>query len=371
MYGNFAPYAYDPGGQYSSTSGDSSGENDPVLTDLGRAGGAYEVNDWYQLPLHMGRPVWTEPYYQQGGGQVVLATYADPVHLARDKAPVSGVVIGDISLLWLRRLLQDIDLGQSGYAFLISRTGTFIAHPDPSFIMNESIFSVAAARDDRGLRALGQKMIGGASGYALFDGLRTMQSDEPSWLAYRPVPSTGWSLGIVITDSEINGDVVALNRIQWAIALAGIAALLVVTLLIAGTITRPIRSLDAATHTLAQGDLGAPLPKARGRDEIARLTTSFGQMRDDLERAHRRAARVHRGAGAHAQRAAHRGRHPDGPRAAHVPAVPASGTTWTSSPRSCRRVRWAATSTTSSRSTATGCAWPSPTSPARACRRRS
>ena len=102
-------------------------------------------------------------------------------------------------------------------------------------------------------------------------------------MAYHPVPSTGWSLGIVVADSEISGDVVALNRMQWAVSLAGIAALLVITLLIAGSITRPIRGLDAATRTLAHGDLDAPLPRARGRDEIARLTTSFGRMRDDLQ----------------------------------------------------------------------------------------
>jgi sigma-B regulation protein RsbU (phosphoserine phosphatase) len=285
LYDNFAPYAYDPDGRYEGTPAKGgSGADKVVVTDLGRHGQAYDVGDWYQLPFQTRHAVWTEPYYQEGGGDVILATYAVPVQLRDDKAPVSAVVTGDISLFWLRRLLQDIDVGDGGYAFLISRNGTFIAHPDPGFIMNQSIFSVAAARRDAQLRAIGQKMTAGRSGYVLFDGLRSMKGDGASWLAYRPVSSTGWSLGIVVSDSAISADVVALNRIQWGIALIGIAALLVITLLIAGTITRPIRGLDAATHALASGDLGAPLPKARGRDEIARLTSSFGQMRDDLER---------------------------------------------------------------------------------------
>ena len=284
LYGNFAPYAYDPSGQYSGTAQGASGADHIVSTDLGQGGQAYDVGDWYQLPFQMGRAVWTEPYYQEGGGDVVLATYAVPVHLRDDKSPVSAVVRGDISLFWLRRLLQNIDVGDGGYAFLISKNGTFIAHPDPSFIMNQSIFSVAAARGDAQLRALGREMTAGGTGYVMFDGLRSMKGDGGSWLAYRPVSSTGWSLGIVVSDSAISADVVALNRIQWGIALVGIAALLVITLVIAGSITRPIRGLDAATHALASGDLDAPLPKAKGRDEIARLTTSFGQMRDDLER---------------------------------------------------------------------------------------
>ena len=284
-YGRYAPYAFEPGSQYGTTAETGVDARDGiVVTDLGRGGAAYEVNDWYQLPVQMRTAVWTEPYFQEGGGDVVLATYAVPVHLRDDATPVSAVCTGDVSLLWLRRLLQDMDLGDTGYAFLISKMGTFIAHPDPSFIMNESIFSVAAARGDPALRDLGQEMTAGTTGYVAFDGLRSRKAEEESWLAYHPVASTGWSLGIVVADSEISGDVVALNRTQWAVSLAGIAALLAITLVIAGSITRPIRGLDAATRTLAHGDLAAPLPQARGRDEIARLTASFGRMRDDLQR---------------------------------------------------------------------------------------
>ncbi|MBM3148184.1 MAG: SpoIIE family protein phosphatase, partial [Actinobacteria bacterium] len=50
------------------------------------------------------------------------------------------------------------------------------------------------------------------------------------------------------------------------------------------TITRPLHALDAATQTLAEGDLDVPLPKAKGRDEVAHLTQSFGRMREDLQR---------------------------------------------------------------------------------------
>ena len=78
------------------------------------------------------------------------------------------------------------------------------------------------------------------------------------------MPSTGWSLGIVVADSEISGDVVALNSTQWTVALAGIAALLVITLLIAGSITRPIRGLDAATGRWRTATSTRPCRRPRG-----------------------------------------------------------------------------------------------------------
>jgi phosphoserine phosphatase RsbU/P len=284
IYGRLAPYVYQPSGIYGSPEVQDARPNGRiVVTDLGRGGRAYEAADWFQLPLQMHRAVWTEPYYDEGGGNIVMATYAVPVHLRDDPVPVSAVVTGDVSLFWLTRLLEGLDLGATGYAFLISQTGTFIAHPDQDFIMNESIFSVAEARDDPHLRAIGRRMIAGQAGYVAFNGVMSLTPDERSWLAYKPVPSTGWSLGIVFPDSEISGDVVALSRIQWVIALLGIAALLLVALFIAGSITRPLRVLDAATRALAQGELDAPLPQAKGRDEIAHLTASFGRMRDDLQ----------------------------------------------------------------------------------------
>ena len=275
QYGHVAPYAYMEAGRVE-------------YKDLGEDDRQYEIGDWFQIPFQTGGPAWTEPYYDEGGADTLTATYALPVFLRRDLGAVSAVVTGDVSLLWLTHLLQSLDLGETGYAFLLSRNGTFIAHPNAAFIMNESIFSVAAARKDPRLRDIGRRMTGQGtpaqkSGFVEFDGLSGLEPSGPSYLAYTPIPSTGWSLGIVYADSEINAAVVRLNRLAWAVDLIGLAALLVMALLIARTITRPLDALAAATHTLALGDLDAPLPKAKGRDEVARLTASFGRMRDDLK----------------------------------------------------------------------------------------
>jgi sigma-B regulation protein RsbU (phosphoserine phosphatase) len=269
-YGHLAPYAFMDG-------------DEVRIKDLGRDGRAYEVGDWFQLPYQMEEAVWTDPYYDEGGADMVTATYALPVRLAGGP-PVSAVVTGDVSLNWLTDLLEGLDLGETGYAFLIGQNGTFIAHPGRRMLMNESIFSVAEARGDRRLRAIGRRMIHGETGFTAFDGLEGLKPSEPSYLAFTPIPTTGWSLGIVYAETEIQGDLVALSRIQWMISFAGVAALVLVVWLTARTITRPLHALDAATQTLAEGDLDALLPKAKGRDEVAHLTQSFGRMRDDLQR---------------------------------------------------------------------------------------
>ena len=85
IYGSLAPYVYQPSGVYGTEqSPEMKAATDLVVTDLGRGGRAYEVGDWFQLPAHMHRAVWTEPYYDEGGGNIVMATYAVPVHLGHD-----------------------------------------------------------------------------------------------------------------------------------------------------------------------------------------------------------------------------------------------------------------------------------------------
>jgi two-component system, OmpR family, sensor histidine kinase BaeS len=54
-------------------------------------------------------------------------------------------------------------------------------------------------------------------------------------------------------------------------------------LLLARTITRPVRELTAATAALAQGKLSQPVA-VRSKDELGVLTQSFNKMSSDLER---------------------------------------------------------------------------------------
>jgi len=78
-----------------------------------------------------------------------------------------------------------------------------------------------------------------------------------------------------------------LNSVTWATAIsAGIAALiaLILGVLLARTLTRPIRELTTATQAMARGNLDQRVT-VRSRDEIGELATSFNQMSADLAHA--------------------------------------------------------------------------------------
>jgi sigma-B regulation protein RsbU (phosphoserine phosphatase) len=241
---------------------------------------AYRSRDWYTLPMERCAPVWTEPYFDTGGGDILMATYCVPLFSGVGRDRFEGVVTCDVSLEWLAGELGAMPLGDDGYGFLLSHEGTIIVHPTRAFVMRESIFSLAEARKDPALRALGMRMTRGETGFAEFLSLTTR---TPSWLAFAPVTSTGWSLGVVFHKQAVMARVNALGWLQLLMGLSGFLFLLLVVLITTRAITRPLVQLDRAVGVMASGDLDAPLPETKGNDEVARLTVSFHKMQTDLK----------------------------------------------------------------------------------------
>ncbi len=254
--------------------------NGLAYRDISQDNRDYIGEDWFALPRFLERPIWTEPYIATTG--VRMVTYSAPVHLPSPHGPVfAGVVTCDIELVWLDRLLADLPLGEHGYGLLMSRNGVYISHPVAAIAMQESVFSLADARDDPELRLVGQAMISGTPGMRAWIGWATK---EKSWLAWGRLSTTGWTSAVLISQSALDREIATLTRLQ---ALAGGAGLLLLVLAVgwvARSITRPITALSEAAPKIAAGDLDAPLPTPKGQDEIARLTAIFTAMRDRLKR---------------------------------------------------------------------------------------
>lgn len=126
----------------------------------------YLRQDWYQISRELGMAEWTEPYYGDNGANILMATCSVPFYeTTNGTRRLKGVVASDVSLEWLTELVASIKVLKTGYAFLLSRNGTIVTHPAKDMIMNETIFSLAEARNDPGLRALGRKMIRGGTDF--------------------------------------------------------------------------------------------------------------------------------------------------------------------------------------------------------------
>jgi len=251
------------------------------LCYLGSETYRYFFLDWYQIPKELNQPVWSEPFYDEGGGNILMATYSVPFYrTVSGERRLTGIVTADISLTWLQQIVSSIKILKSGYAFLISKNGAIVTHPMQSLIMNETIFSVAEALGDSYLRELGRNMIRGKSEVVPF---KNPFSKKPCWLVYAPLASSGWSLGALFPEDELMADISRLTHTNLVLGLAGIFGLLAIIVLIAGTITRPLRMLSEAAKTIATGNLDAVIPPIKSKDEISDLAQSFEHMQASLK----------------------------------------------------------------------------------------
>ncbi|MDQ7831608.1 MAG: SpoIIE family protein phosphatase [Desulfovibrionaceae bacterium] len=274
----FEPYAFDAQERFFAPYYFKE-KNGLGFTMLGGEDYDYFLQDWYLIPRELKKPMWSEPYYDEGGGNILMTTLSIPFYRNAGKA-FSGVVTADISLDWLKSLVAKISVYQSGYAFLLSKNGVFVAHPEKRYLMRESIFSLAEAMDSLELRDIGKAMVQGQEGYAR---LPEAFTGKPAWVYYIPVPSTGWSMGIIMPEKELLADLHILSREILTIALAGFALLFAVIAAISIRITKPLRALAEKTSEIAKGNLDVDLPTATGGDEVGELSRSFHDMRNALK----------------------------------------------------------------------------------------
>ena len=190
----FEPYAFQPGKRYYAPYGYREPDQSIKTVFLGNDDYHYFSRDWYQLPKELNHAVWSEPYFDEGGGQIIMATYSVPFNkTAGGQRSLQGIVTADVSLSWLKEIVSAVKIFQSGYAFLISQNGVFITHPREGLILRESLFSLAETRGDPGLREIGRAMIRGNEDLSRSGIL--FPEKNPGWLMPRcPPPAGPWGL---------------------------------------------------------------------------------------------------------------------------------------------------------------------------------
>ncbi|MCP4667937.1 MAG: hypothetical protein GY849_16430 [Deltaproteobacteria bacterium] len=175
---------------------------------------------WFHDPLKQGA-MWNEPYFGTSS-QRFIAEYSVPFYKdAVTKKEPQGLVSISYGLKWVQNLLDSLEIGKTGYGFIISQKGKFVAHPlfDAYVKGGKTIYEELGQRLDERLKTEISKALNGEQGMFSYKDPWTGQS---AWIAYEPIASTGWSLGIVyikeISPLELN----QLGRQQMWILILGL-----------------------------------------------------------------------------------------------------------------------------------------------------
>ena len=252
----YAPYFYREGGE-------------AKFVQLGGPEYNYFQWDWYRLPRDAGHAMWTEPYFDDGGGNAIMITYSVPF---RREELFWGIATIDIAMTQLIAETESIVVGKTGYAFIVSKQGRFVACPDHAKIMKAAVQEVNPV--------LGKRMLSGHEGF--FRTTEPMQN-RAAWIAYVPIQNGELSLAIVYPESEALGEARELRNELLAIGLVGLAGLFAALVIVARSISKPITQLAAAAQQVAQGDLEQRLSVDAPTLEVANLANAFNKMTRDLQ----------------------------------------------------------------------------------------
>ena len=258
----FSPYSYRVGDSICSK-------------QLGSETYDYHYDDWYQIPKLLGSPYWSEPYFDDGGADMMMATYSLPLYDEDNK--LFAVFTADVSLDWFAEQVNSIKPYENSYNIMISRGGTFIVHRDKEVVLNQSLFITPLALNNNRFKEVGKKMLRGESGVTTFE-----RDGKEFYFIYAPIKATNWSIAVSCLYSEVFAGVdnMRLNMIRIAVFILLIMA--VFCYVIIYRLTSPLMLFARSAKDIAHGNFSVKLPRVKSRNEMRTLRDSFDYMQRSL-----------------------------------------------------------------------------------------
>ena len=207
-----------------------------------------------------------------------MCTYSVPIF--RENTFV-GVATVDIGLDDLQEIIALIAEKEVRY-YLLSATGQYVIASDPQLdlAMKETIFSAAEKHNSEPLAQAGRDMLQGKAGLIAYnriiDGRRV-------WIAYTPLPITGWHLKLAMDETTVLEPVYESIYSTILHFLVEFTVILIVIVVVTGRLAIPIKRLAKFAQKLAAGDLDAHVGNIRFAKELDQLAHTFDKMVVDLK----------------------------------------------------------------------------------------
>jgi phosphoserine phosphatase RsbU/P len=263
---DFAPYYYRREGRL-------------LYADLSSASYAYREQPWYRLAADGGRPVWSAPYFDDGGGNIWMITYSVPFfrEAADGKRRVAGVVTADLALDWVRVAARSVALD--------SAFGWLSANAHDSFVVpvgpNATLWQAhKGTLDEARLRTIGRSMLEQGR---TFDQLPAQAGEQAAYLAARELQTLDWRLTLWLPREQLFAEARRLLLAQFWLGGIGLALLIAAIIVVSSRISRPITALADSVRQAGEGNLEFQLPDKPTRDEIGTLTSALARLRDSLK----------------------------------------------------------------------------------------
>jgi serine/threonine protein kinase/HAMP domain-containing protein len=266
-----------------------------VATDPNVMGKNFKFREYFKQAMD-GKPHMT-------GIIVGAVAGAAGVFYSRPVFDVGGKVIGAVVMRIkadpIARILESARVGADRVPFLIDGFGVIVWHPDEKMMFKSLVPLGKEALDeiiaDQRFRrpkidSLNQPKLAAVMKGAKERGNVSYYSSvsrREEIAGYAPVPGHDWVVGVSESRDYFAAPLDRLfHNVFYSVLLVG-AVFLLLALLFARSIVRPIESLTSAAHSLKSGDYDRANIAVRSGDEVGQLARTFNVMIDVLRQRER------------------------------------------------------------------------------------
>lgn len=219
-------------------------------------------------------------------------SYFGPVYLVQESEPyariavpikrfnsVIGVLIAEVNLKHIWSVVSDIQVGETGYAYVVSRDGDLIAHPDINLVLKgrnlKDLVQVQAALAGAPIPLAAQLNFAGQEVFA----------------AYATIPDLEWAVLVERLAEEAYAPLYASLTRTVALLFVGLGMAVLASLLIGVRVVRPLQKLRQGVTRIGAGELDHRIDVQTG-DELEVLAEEFNQMTGKLQESYASNERV-------------------------------------------------------------------------------
>ena len=225
----------------------------------------------YVISAMQGRSVVSDLTVSRVDNSLVLM-YAVPIN---NKGKITGVLIARRDGRALNDITDRLGFGDTGWSLIVNSDGTVFAHPTYEYVINQrNLLTDTGNLADAG-RAIRELGIGNTGVVRYFlDGAQRV-------IAYTPIPSTGWMIGVGAMEADVLDDVYALRTFFLLVAFVFLAVGIALAILLARQIARPLQQVQEAIEAAADGDLTRSVG-VKANDEIGAVAKAVDKTMESI-----------------------------------------------------------------------------------------
>ncbi|MFS0654336.1 methyl-accepting chemotaxis protein [Bacillus sp. 179-C3.3 HS] len=210
--------------------------------------------DWYiQSAENPDEVLWTEPYIDEATNQTIVSATKAIVRNGK----VVGVAGLDLKLSSIQSYIKEQKIPHKGSAFLVDSTGVILAHPTEQGKNISKVASIKKAIDDSGI------------------------DDDKQLTVVSKIKETNWTVGVSFEKEKLLWITGQMNQTNILISIIAVVLAIILSYLLARSITTPIKRLIEHVRKVSEGDLSSTY-ETKSQDEIGLLTKNIHQMTEGI-----------------------------------------------------------------------------------------